>query len=147
MALPTASAPAENLLSANITKIYLKSGSSPLAADELPLVGEITPNFTDAITQVPIYNDDGWDRAVKTGIGGSVTFNTMAPASNSVVAAVLAAGRSIGPSAQMLGILELADGTYLHGAFIVGYPNPATPVRGVHAYQITITADGPLAAA
>lgn len=142
--LPTATAPTDTLNSGNDTKLYLKAGASPTSAEQVPVVGDINFQPSGQVESVPIQGDDGWDRAVKNGMGGTLTFRTMAPGDDTVVAEILTAADSVGPAAQLLGILELPDGRLYAGAFIVNQAVPVTPTRGTFAYDVTLTADGKL---
>lgn len=146
MALPTPTAPTVTLESGNDTKIYLKSGSAPTVSERVPVVGEINYQPQGSVESVPIHGDNGWDRSVKNGLSATVTFRTMAPDSNAVVAEILTAADSVGSAAQLLGIIELPDGRYYSGAFIVNQAVPVTPTRGVFAYDVTLTSDGDITA-
>lgn len=146
IALPTPTAPSVTLESGNDTKLYLKAGVSPVEADRVPVVGEVAYTPAGAVEAVPIQSDNGWDRAVKNGLSATITFRTMAPQGNAVVAEILTAADSKGSAAQLLGILELPDGRFYSGAFIVNQAVPATPVRGVFAYNVTLTNDGDITA-
>jgi hypothetical protein len=142
MALPTVTAPAVTLESGNDTKLYINPSTSPVAADQVPVVGDINYQTQGQVEAVPIHADDGFDRAVKNGLAVTVNFRTMAPSSNAVVSAIVTAGNSVGANAQVLGTVELPDGSYRSGAWIVNHANPVTPTRGTFAYDVQMTSDG-----
>lgn len=142
MPLPAVTAPAVTLESGNNTKVYINASTSPVEADQVPVVGDITYSPQGSVEQIPIHADDGFDRAVKNGLNVTLTFRTLAPATNAVVAALLAAAESVGSAAQVLGTVELPDGKYRSGAWIVNQGVPGTPPRGTFGYQFTLTSDG-----
>jgi len=148
MSLPTPTLPTVTFNSGNETKLYLALASTyePTAglttADELPVVGgDITFSTTGSVESIPTYGET-WDRAVKNGLAGTFNATTHAPGDNAVVADALAAAQGVGAAAQVVFILELPDGGYLHGAAVVNDFVPATPVRGVFSYALNFTTDG-----
>jgi hypothetical protein len=142
MALPSVTAPAVTLESGNDTKLYVNASTSPVAADQVPVVGDINYQTQGQVEAVPIHSDDGYDRAVKNGLAVTLSFRTMAPGTNAVVAALVAAGDAKGASAQVLGTIEFPDGSYRSGAWIVNHANRVTPTRGTFAYDVQMTSDG-----
>jgi hypothetical protein len=142
MALPTVTAPAVTLESANDTKLYVNASTSPVEADRVPVVGDINYQTQGQVEAVPIHSDDGFDRATKNGLAVTLNFRTMAPSTNAVVAALVTAGNSVGSAAQVLGTVALPDGSYRSGAWIVDHANPVTPPRGTFAYDVQMTSDG-----
>lgn len=142
MAMPAVTAPAVTLESGNETKVYVNASTSPVAADQVPVTGDIGYQTQGQVESVAIHADDGFDRAVKNGLSVTVSFRTMAPSSDPVVATLVTAGNSTGANAQVLGTVELPDGSYRSGAWIVNHANPVTPTRGTFAYDVQMTSDG-----
>lgn len=150
MSLPTPTLPTITFDSGNETKLYVALASTYdpsaglSAADELPVVGgDITFTTTGSVESIPIYGE-AWDRAVKNGLAGTFNATTMAPGNNAVVADVLSAAQAVGAAAQVVWILQLPDGGYMHGAAVVNDFTPNTPVRGVFSYALNFTTDGPV---
>jgi hypothetical protein len=148
MSLPTPTLPTVTFDSGNETKIYVALASSYnesaglSASDELPVVGgDITFSPSGSVESIPIYGS-AWDRAVKNGLSGTFSATTHAPGNDPVVADLLTAAQAVGSDAQVVFILELPDGGYLHGAAVVNDFVPNTPVRGVFSYTFNFTTDG-----
>jgi hypothetical protein len=148
MSLPTPTLPSVTFDSGNQTKFYVGLASTYdesaglSSADELPVVGgDITFSPSGSVESIPIYGN-AWDRAVKNGLSGTFNATTHAPGNNAVVADLLTAAQAVGSDAQVVFILELPDGGYLHGAAVVNDFVPNTPVRGVFSYTFNFTTDG-----
>lgn len=148
MALPTPSVPTVTFDSGNSTKLYVADAATydPTvglsASDELSVVGgDITFSPSGSVESIPIYGN-AWDRAVKNGLAGTFNATTHAPGNDTVVSALLTAAQGTGATAQVVFILELPDGGYLHGAAVVNDFAPNTPVRGVFSYTFNFTTDG-----
>lgn len=148
MALPTPTLPTVTFDSGSETKLYVALASTYVetvgltAADELPVVGgDISFSPSGSVESIPIYGSS-WDRAVKNGLSGTFNATTHAPGNNAVVADLLSAAQDVGAASQVVFILELPDGGYLHGAAVVNDFVPNTPVRGVFSYSFNFTTDG-----
>lgn len=148
MSLPTPTIPTVTFDSGNQTRLYVALASEYNESvgltvnDELPVVGgDISFAPSGSVESIPVYGNQ-WDRAVKNGLAGTFNATTHAPGGNPVVAALLSAAQSVGSAAQVVFVLELPDGGYLHGAAVVNDFAPNTPVRGVFSYTFNFTTDG-----
>jgi hypothetical protein len=148
MSLPIPTLPTVTFNSGNTTKLYLAPASTYdeseglSASDELSVVGgDITFSPSGSVESIPVYGEV-WDRAVKNGLSGTFSATTHAPGSDDVVGALLTAAQAVGAAAQVVFVLELPDGGYLHGAAVVNDFTPNTPVRGVFSYTFNFTTDG-----
>lgn len=148
MSLPTPSVPTVTFDSGNQTKLYVSDAATYDSTvglstdDELPVVGgDIQFSPSGSVESIPVYGNS-WDRAVKNGLSGTFNATTHAPGDNAVVSVLLDAAQAVGSAAQVVFILELPDGGYLHGAAIVNDFAPNTPVRGVYSYTFNFSTDG-----
>lgn len=148
MSLPTPSVPSVTFDSGNSTRLYVADAATydPTvglsATDELSVVGgDISFSPSGSVESIPVYGN-AWDRAVKNGLAGTFNATTHAPGDDAVVGTLLDAAQSVGEAAQVVFVLELPDGGYLHGAAVVNDFAPNTPVRGVFSYTFNFTTDG-----
>lgn len=148
MSLPTPSVPTVTFDSGNSTKLYVSDAATYdasvglSASDELSVVGgDISFSPSGSVESIPVYGN-AWDRAVKNGLSGTFNATTHAPGNDTVVSTLLTAAQAAGDAAQVVFILELPDGGYLHGAAVVNDFAPNTPVRGVFSYTFNFTTDG-----
>lgn len=112
----------------------------------LPVLGEVNLALSPQAQNYQAYSPDGvnvWDYAVKTGMGGTITVRTGAPASHPAVTKLIQAGLKSGGAGLILFRNRLPDGSYYYGASTIGV-TPMTPVRGVLEHQFTGTTSGPI---
>jgi hypothetical protein len=148
MSLPTPTLPTVTFNTGNTTRLFVKDAASYdesvglTSGDELTVVGgDITFSPSGSVESIPVYGAT-WDRAVKNGLSGTFSATTHAPGNDSVVSALLDAAVAVGPDSQVVFVLELPDGGYLHGAAVVNDFVPNTPVRGVFSYTFNFSTDG-----
>lgn len=148
MSLPIPTVPTVTFDSGAETRLYVGLASTYIATqglsttDELSVVGgDIQFSPSGSVESIPVYGTS-WDRAVKNGLSGTFNATTHAPGNDTVVADLLSAAQDVGAAAQVVFVLELPDGGYLHGAAVVNDFAPNTPVRGVFSYTFNFTTDG-----
>lgn len=148
MSLPTPTVPTVTFDSGNETELYVADAATYdesaglTTSDKLSVVGgDIQFSPSGSVESIPVYGNT-WDRAVKNGLSGTFNATTHAPGDDAVVSVLLDAAQATGSAAQIVFILSLPDGGYLHGTAVVNDFAPNTPVRGVFSYTFNFTSDG-----
>jgi hypothetical protein len=143
MTIP-AIAKATPLTAGSQSKLYIKKASdtSPWTADDaVPLSRELAFSPTGSVTTVPLFGED-FDRAVKTGKGGTLTIGTVAPDSHPVVDVLLDAADGVGPKAQVRFLVVNPDARAYIGYTVVESAPAQYDARGVFGYNVSTTLDG-----
>jgi hypothetical protein len=112
--------------------------------NELPSLGSdvsFTPSGTTEST--PLYGE-GWERATKNGLSGTISLVTFAPGDQAVVNKLIEASQARGPQAQIVYLFVLPDGGTVRGAAVVSEFVSNTAVRGVLSYSFNLLTDGPV---
>lgn len=109
--------------------------------DAVPLSRELGFTPSGSITTVPLFGED-FDRAVKTGKGGTLSIGTVAPESHPVVDALLDAGDAVGPGAQVRFLVINPDGRSYVGYTVVENGTGQYDARNVFGYNFATTLDG-----
>lgn len=142
MALPIVTNPNPPTYSADVTKLYLKLGATPLLTDLVPLMSDAQITFNSSKETIPLYNNGGASITVKTGLEGTISIETIGPSNHPVVAALVTAGFATGPGAELFYIMELAEGSYIYGIISVDKAEPKTPVRGASRWMFPASTTG-----
>ena len=133
------------LLSGTKSRLYVKaiteSGTTWTEADRMPINSELDFAPTGSIQTVPVFGEI-FDRAVKTGRGGTLSFMSLAPSSNDVVELVLAAAEAVSAEARVRVLIVNPDLRAYVGIAVVENHKPRYDARNVFGYQITATMDG-----
>ena len=125
-------------------KLYIKArlDNTPWSEDDaVPLARELGFTPTGAITVVPLFGEE-FDRAVKTGKGGTLMIGTVAPDSHPVVDILLDAGDAVGPNAQVKFLVVNPDKRAYVGYTVVEAGTGQYDARNVFGYSINTTLDG-----
>lgn len=109
--------------------------------DEVPLSRELGFTPTGTIATVALFASE-FDRAVKTGRGGTLTIGTVAPDGHPVLDILHNAADAVGPNAQIRFLIVNPDGRAYTGYTVVEAPAPQYDNRGVFGYNFNSTLDG-----
>lgn len=146
MALPTSTGYPTNVATTagTLMKVYANPTTTPVAGDLLPVASEISVSHNSASESIPIYDNTGSEISVKTGNGFGFTFETIALHSATGIAAMITAGRSVGPTGEMKMAFSYPSGAFDSGIFIVEKAEFKTPVRGAQRIMFAGKSTGPV---
>jgi|SRR6476469_3071123 len=133
------------LLSGTKSRAYVKaiseSGTVWTEANRVPINSELTFTPTGSIQSVPVFGED-FDRAVKTGRGGTLSLMTLAPANDETVTVLLDASEAVSGDARVRVLIVNPDLRAYVGIAVVESAVPRYDNRNVFGYQISATMDG-----
>lgn len=132
------------LNSGSQSKLYVKGRldtSDWTEDDAVPLSRELGFTPTGNIVTVPLFGED-FDRAVKTGKGGTLMIGTVAPSGHPILDILHNAADAVGPNAQIRFLVVNPDNRAYTGFTVVEAPAPQYDSRGVFGYNFNSTLDG-----
>lgn len=132
------------LNSGSQSKLYVKNrldNSDWSEDDAVPLSRELGFQPTGTVVTVPLFGEE-FDRAVKTGKGGTMNLGSVAPDGHPVIDLLNGAGDATGPNAQIKFLVVNPDNRAYVGYTVVEVGQPQYDSRGVFGYNYNTTLDG-----
>lgn len=147
MAIPTITA--SQALNAGVrTRMYIQAvgaeggtGAAWTEAMRVPLSRDVAFTPTGTVQAIQLFGED-FDRAVKTGKGGSLSVTTLGDATDTVVMVLLAAAAGVGPDARVRFLVVNPDLRAYVGIAVVETETPEYDNRNVFAYAFPMMTDG-----